>query len=382
MIRHLAGRGGLGPPARTHTLRLPGCRKRAVSILGVACLTLFSLACGVQGLPRPPRIEQPATVTDLAVAQKGRTLRLSFTLPLRATDGERLTKPVEVQIFRTATSSDEKASGAPAPSNPWLTLPAKDLERYTQGEKTVFPLTLSEEEMRGKKGATFVFALRTLTLGFRHRPVESELSNTVYVTFLDVSEPVKDLQVQATEQAVALSWSPPAQSASGQPVSNLSGYRVYRSRTGKPGSFQLLGETRSSTYGDPNFRFDQTYFYRVAAVSREASQVAESEDSPVVEITPHDTFPPAAPTGLSAIYAAEAVELVWTANAEPDLAGYHVYRHEQDGPSQKLNPELVRTPIFRDTAVEAGHKYIYQVTALDLSNNESVPSEEVTVETR
>jgi len=348
----------------------------------VSCLTLFFLACGVQGPPRPPRIERPAAVTDLAAVQKGRTLQLSFMLPLRATDGERLTKPVEVQIFRTAASSDAKASATPAPSTPWLTLAAKDLERYTQGEKTVFPLTLAEEEMRGKKGASFVFAIRALTRGFRHRPVESELSHPVHITLLDVSEPVKDLQARATEQAVALSWSAPAQSTSGQPVSNLSGYFVYRSRTGKPGSFQLLGETATSTFRDPNFRFDQTYFYKVAAVSREAGQVAESEDSPVVEITPHDTFPPAAPTGLSAIYAAEAVELVWTANAEPDLAGYNVCRREQDGPARKLNQELVRTPVFRDTAVAAGHKYSYQVTALDLANNESVPSEEVTVETR
>jgi len=382
VIRHLAGRRGFSPPARTHALRLLGCRKRAVSILAVACLPLFFLACGVQGPPRPPRIERPAAITDLAVAQKGRTLQLRFTLPPRATDGERLTKPVEVQIFRTAASSDEKASAPLARSTPWLTLAAKDLEPYTQGEKTVFPLTLSEEEMRGKKGATFFFAIRTLTRGFRHRPVESELSNTVRAIVLDVSEPVKDLQARATEQAVVLSWSTPAQSMTGEPVSNLSGYFVYRSRTGKPGSFQLLGEAPASTYHDSDFRFDQTYFYKVAAVSREVGQVAESEDSPVVEITPHDAFPPAAPTGLSAIYAAQAVELVWTANTELDLAGYNVYRHESGGPARKLNQELVRTPVFRDTAVAAGHKYIYRVTALDLSNNESVPSQEVTVETR
>jgi fibronectin type 3 domain-containing protein len=76
------------------------------------------------------------------------------------------------------------------------------------------------------------------------------------------------------------------------------------------------------------------------------------------------------------------VELVWTANAEPDLAGYHVYRHEQDGPAQKLNPELVRTPIFRDGSVAARHVYLYHVTAVDLIDNESSPSEEVQVETQ
>jgi hypothetical protein len=144
----------------------------------------------------------------------------------------------------------------------------------------------------------------------------------------------------------------------------------------------LLGEPTAPVYRDPNFEFGQTYFYRVAPVTREAGRVAESEDSPLTEITPRDTFPPAAPRALSAIYAAEAVELVWTANAEPDLAGYNVYRREEGGPAQRLNPETLRTPIYRDTAVTAGHKYLYYVTALDLTNNESAPSEEVPVETQ
>lgn len=102
----------------------------------------------------------------------------------------------------------------------------------------------------------------------------------------------------------------------------------------------------------------------------------------MVEIIPHDVFPPAVPSGLGAIYATDAVELIWAANSEPDLAGYNVYRRQDDGPAQKVNPEILRTPIFRDPSVRAGRKYFYYVTALDLANNESAPSEEVSVEIR
>jgi len=343
---------------------------------------LFFIACGVQGPPRPPRVEQPAPVTDLAVAQKGRTLELSFALPLLATDGERLTKPLEVQVFRAITPAGREAPNTAAGLNPWLTLPAEDLARYTQGEKVIFPITLSPDEFRQGQGATFAFAVRTLTRGFRRRPVESESSNVLHTTVLDVPEPVKDFQVRATESALELSWSAPDRSVTGQPVSNFAGYRVYRSRAGKPGSFQLLPEVSAPSYRDAEFEFNRAYFYKVAAITREAGRVAESEDSPLAEITPRDTFPPAAPQGLSAIYAADAVELVWAANAEPDLAGYNVYRREEDGRPQRVNPEVLRTPIFRDSSVTTGHQYRYYVTALDLTNNESSPSEQVLVETQ
>lgn len=319
---------------------------------------------------------------DLAVSQKGQTLELSFALPLLAMDGERLSKPLEVEIFRTNTPAGGDTSNPPAGFNLWLTLSARDLARYQQGEKIVVPVTLSPDEFQQAQKAALAFGVRTLTRRFRHRPVVSELSNVVHTSVLDVSEPVKDLQVRATESALELSWSPPGRSLTGKPVVNLAGYRVYRSRTGKPGSFQLLGEPAAPEFRDPNFEFGQTCFYRIAPVTREAGRVAESEDSPLAEITPRDTFPPAAPRALSAIYAAEAVELVWTANAEPDLAGYNVYRREEGSPAQRLNPETLRTPIFRDTAVKAGHKYLYYVTALDLTNNESAPSEEVPVETQ
>jgi len=321
-------------------------------------------------------------VTDLAIFQKGQTLELSFALPLLATDGERLTKPLEVQLFRAITPAGGDTPNTPAGLSLWLTLPAADLAQYTQAEKVIFPVPLSQDEFRMAQGATFAYAVRTLTWGFRRRPVQSEPSNMVHITLLDVPEPVKDLQVRATESALELSWSQPGRSLTGKPVSNLAGYRVYRSRTGKPGSFQLLGETHTPTYCDPQFEFERIYFYKVAGITREAGQIAESEDSPLAEITPRDTFPPAAPRTLSAIYAAEAVELVWTASAEPDLAGYNVYRREEGGPAQRVNPEILRTPIFRDTSVTAGHRYLYCVTALDLTNNESAPSEEVPVETQ
>jgi fibronectin type 3 domain-containing protein len=189
------------------------------------------------------------------------------------------------------------------------------------------------------------------------------------------------VQGVTTEKAVEVQFSPPARTLSGEPIHDLAGYRIYRSSTGKAGSFELLGETATTPYRDGRFEFGQTYYYQVRAVFGKPGYLALSDASSVVKVTPRDTFPPAPPQGLSSIYAAGAVELVWTANTEADLAGYNVYRWDNQT-AQRLNKELVRTPIFRDATSPPGKTLTYYVTAVDLSGNESKPSKQEEVETK
>lgn len=345
------------------------------------CGALWLSACGVQGPPRPPRVEQPQRVANLAVAQSSRTLTLSFTAPQLAADGERLTKPQEVEILRALFPAGQPAPASTDALQPWLTLSAEEFARLAKNAKVVYPITLAEPEFREQRGKTLLIAVRTLTRGFRRRPVESGLSNLVRMTLLDVPLAVQDLRVVTTEHALELTWKPPARALSGDPASGISAYRVYRG-TGKPDSLVKIGESVSAVFRDMDFEFGRTYFYKVVALMKVGAETAEGEASPVAEVTPRDTFPPAPPADLSTVYTSQAVELVWTASSEPDLAGYNVYRRERSGPTQKMNQETLRTPIFRDTSVAEGRQYFYLVTALDLANNESAPSEEVSVETR
>jgi fibronectin type 3 domain-containing protein len=71
------------------------------------------------------------------------------------------------------------------------------------------------------------------------------------------------------------------------------------------------------------------------------------------------------------------VELSWDINPEPDTAGYNVYRKRSgETQMQRLNRALLPTPVYRDTAIEAGQKYIYQVTAVSQAGVESPASSE------
>jgi hypothetical protein len=89
-----------------------------------------------------------------------------------------------------------------------------------------------------------------------------------------------------------------------------------------------------------------------------------------------DTTPPAPPSSLTAAAGNAQVALDWADNAEPDLAGYHVYRRNADGtwPSTPLASPIASS--FTDTGLANGTSYTYRVTAYDISDNESAASSE------
>lgn len=98
----------------------------------------------------------------------------------------------------------------------------------------------------------------------------------------------------------------------------------------------------------------------------------------------NDILVPAAPQGLR-IAGVELVEpgvrvtLAWDANAEPDIAGYNVWRSVGPGAPVKLNAELVpptAEPGYVDL-IPYGRDFTWYVTAVDLAENASGASSTV-----
>ena len=353
--------------------------------IGVFCGLLLS--CASQSPPQPPRVERPEPVRDFAVEQVGGAIRLRFTLPTRAVDGEDLTKPLEIEILRsrelpgTNTTSSQAAPGSM--EQVWLSLRPSDLK--AEGGPAEYAAEIAPDEFKRIVGETLRFEIRTLTRGFRGRAIESAPSNPVTVTLLDVPRPVTGFGAEVTERALDLHWSMPSETLTGQAPGPVSSYRVYRSEgdsasAAQANPYRVVGDAYNASYADENFEFGRAYSYKVRAVVTGNGSSAESQDSAAVEIVPRDVFPPAAPTGLTGLYTSGAIELIWSPNSEPDLAGYNVRRREDTGRSERLNRELLRSPLDRDTTVIPGHHYFYQATAVDSSGNESAPSAEIEVE--
>ncbi|MFY9588801.1 MAG: LamG domain-containing protein, partial [Actinomycetota bacterium] len=88
-----------------------------------------------------------------------------------------------------------------------------------------------------------------------------------------------------------------------------------------------------------------------------------------------DNTPPAAPAGAAAVARNAAVDLSWTANSEPDLAGYNIYRSTSPGVPTNGTPLNADTLLaanatsFTDSTASNGTTYYYAVTAVDTANN-------------
>jgi endonuclease I/fibronectin type 3 domain-containing protein len=87
--------------------------------------------------------------------------------------------------------------------------------------------------------------------------------------------------------------------------------------------------------------------------------------------------PPTPPAGLSALAGDGEVDLTWSANPEPDVAGYNVLRSTTSGSGYtQQNGALVTGTFFGDSGLANGTTYFYVVTAVNTSSQESPPSSE------
>lgn len=140
---------------------------------------------------------------------------------------------------------------------------------------------------------------------------------------------------------------------------------------------------------DKNIIFGNTYEYRAQRVVRVASGSntleLEGELSAPIRVDALDVFPPAVPLGLAAVATPAdpasnnppSIDLSWQPNTEPDLAGYEVYRREDQTPWQRISGDQpVIGPAFHDAHVLPGHTYRYGVSAVDKGGHESGRSAE------
>jgi hypothetical protein len=189
-------------------------------------------------------------------------------------------------------------------------------------------------------------------------------------------------------QGVQISWQCPARFTV-SPLGIEDRLRIYRRLEGSQADTKVAEDDLTNCelrhILDQTFDWEKTYFYRAAVVSvvkdtGKPDIEIESDDTPAVRVFAHDVFPPGVPSGLQAVFSGAGqqpfIDLIWAPDTDADLAGYNLYRHEEGSGPVKINPGLVKTPAYRDANVQSGKKYFYSVSAVDLRNNESAPSEE------
>ena len=184
----------------------------------------------------------------------------------------------------------------------------------------------------------------------------------------------KGLTAAAGDGSVNLSWTANTES-------DLAGYNLYRgTAAGGEATFPVNSDPiTGTTFTDPGRTNGTAYFYVLKAIDTSGNV---SDASGEVSATPKaaaDTTPPAAPRGLAAAAGDGSVDLSWTANTEPDLAGYNLYRSSGtaavDPTGTPVNGATLLTGTsYSDKALTNGTAYHYQLVAVDKAGNASDPS--------
>jgi len=377
------GRWGDGATGRRGEICFPEppCRLVAWSprrpIVLSLFLYVFLAACGKVGPPEAPLPRVSILVKDLSVEQRGAHLILSFPFKrtpktkLQRVDVYRLIEPLDAPMGLTIETFSERASVV-------YSIMADDIPLDRSGVVYNDALNL-KNELQNKRYRYAVRAFNTAGQAYDF---------STYATIeplLNLALPPAKLAAKQFETQIEITWDPPEGNMNETSPANVAGYNIYR-RQG--GSFNKLNAEPLSEarFADRNFQFGADYQYVVRSLSfkpgsASLSESIESDDSPPLDHTPKDTFPPAPPKPLTIASINSLVSLFWPLSAEPDVVGYNVYRaeDENDQPEKwvKLNPELHKTASFRDDKVQVGKKYFYQITAVDAYGNESARSETV-----
>ena len=360
----------------------------------MGALPIFLAGCGAPGEPTPPSPQIPVAITDLTAHQTGDAVELTFTPPGKSTLSERLKEVPTLEILRGGLKPDGMAD--PKSFRVVDTIPGSLVSNYQQKNKVVFADPVPPADVRKDAGMTVVYRVRSRVSDQKTSPS----SNDVTVSLFPVPERISSVEVQVAENGVRLRWATPTRTSGGEALTKVDEYRVYRGeldpgtaesalkdRTSWKAPLAQIGKTQQAEYTDETIEFGKTYAYVVRSVILAGGTLLESSDSEIQVITPKDTFPPAAPQGLvAAVLPGDGpgkvvVDLSWSINVEPDLAGYRVYRSEDEGtPGQLLTPELLPTPAYRDISAMVGKRYWYTVTAVDRAGNESAASSAVIAE--
>ena len=336
------------------------------AVIAMACVLS---GCGVPGEPLPPLLNIPSVARDLAAVQVDARLHVTWTAPSLTTEGTRIGEIGKSEILAMFTPDGASPANFVTQARPVGTLSGGPLPGA--GQQGVFDMPLTRDRIHQK----VLVAVRIYGTNGK----EAGLSNIASAQILDLAQPPANVEAKLTEEAIVLSWSAPALSALGGPAPAGTRYQIFRADNAPAQSATLIGTADSLEYLDSSFEFGHKYIYAIRSFAGEGQNTAISSPSTFIDVNAADKFPPATPRNVRAITVPGAVELAWSPNSEPDLAGYNVYRStgSEEGLAARLNQQPLEVPVYRDTQVTAGASYSYRIRAVDRNGNESSPSDGV-----
>ncbi len=300
--------------------------------LAAPSMWVFTTATGAD--LEPPRITNPAAAPP--VAEAGTETNLSATV----TDNDRVAAAYAVVTFPDLTPANHSMTAGVGNEWSWS-------QAYPQLGSYLFHVEAVDPSGNWNRSASAGFQAVDTTRPAIGTPTLSPSPGEVY-SAVNVSVPVTDpfLASVTIDIAGVLNETMGRDTASGD------WFKVFTPADVRSYAFVVYAEDTSGNR-------------------------ASAAGSAVVQ----DTMPPPVPQSLVASIAPDgsAVALSWAGVSAPDLAGYRVYRASSPTGAFTSIGGQVNGTSYTDRSVAGGATYYYRVTAVDLRNLESAPSNIVSV---
>ena len=361
-------------------------------VLIIVMLFLSLINCGKKGpLKLEPEI-LPEPIENLTLSQVGMNIKLQWNFPKKLSDNKtslEIEKISKVEVFYS--EKDIPNGKFLKKSTLLLKLEKAELSKLVQQS------TLSSESIQSQLlySLEIPFKIQDLNvkphffgLRYLYGKKKSPLGNVAAMTTLIPVKKIDDLQITRENKLIKLKWSKPQLDASGIPIANIVGYKIYR-RINPPKTDETAGNIGNITdkitmevpfrkinynlvlteyYADGDTGKDGEYQYYISTV---ISKDIESGSSDIVSVSVSDIYPPEIPANLVSFKGTDHMFLTWNAVGDSDLSFYRIYRKFTEESDFKMLADQVTSTQYKDNDVKKGTLYIYVVTSVDNKGNES-----------
>ncbi|MBR2027491.1 MAG: leucine-rich repeat protein [Oscillospiraceae bacterium] len=237
---------------------------------------------------------------------------------------------------------------------------------------------------RSTSGKTGSFALKTTVTGTSYTNTDAVAGTTYYYKVRAVaadgtkgvfSTPVSVKAVNTTPvptAATVLNTGKPR--VKWNAVPNAAKYQIYRSTTGKTGSFVFKTTVTGTSYTNTDAKAGTTYYYKVKAV------FADGTKGNLSTAVSAKAYNPVPTVNGTYIVASGKPKLTW--NAVPNAAKYQIYRSTSGKTGSFMLKTTVTGTSYTNTDAKAGTTYYYKVKAVFSDGTKGELSTPVSVKCR
>ena len=343
-----------------------GCR--SVAAVCMALLFIGLVGCGRKTDLVLPQSLVPVAIKDLRYGLDENGVTLQWSYPRKMESGDEIAEIDSFEVFRAAMPAGDYCEGCPVRFDGPIVIDGAVLPE--SGRKKI----ASYAEGGLQVGYRYIYKVRSRAQWW----YPSRDSNPVSFVWLSPPPPVEDLQIKVGDRAITLKWQPVDRAADGSILAEEPVYQIYRSLDND--KYDPLDQpVADNSFADVRVENSKRYFYRVRTLRRTGDMLQGGALSDIVSGVPGDLTPPAPVQHLVAVRVPGGIKLAWQAVPDVDLAGYRIYRWDQDAQEPDLIGEVESSQNqFIDRQPVAAKRWYYSVSSFDTASpaNESSPSME------